>query len=206
MSREEVLASQRGRIMRSVLIELGEKSAGGVTVSGVVHRAKVSKKTFYENFEGLNACIDEALRKVNVLVGSEIADAAEAADRTVPFSKVHALVSEIAAAATEEPEHGISILASGFGRADAKREGWLAFNTARMRILSAYFMSERERYPDLREPSETALIAALGLIETWIVRALAEHREADLPAEAAGVADAAVWIISGGQYGSLTGS
>jgi AcrR family transcriptional regulator len=202
MSREEVLASQRGRIMRSVLIELGEKGAGGVTVSSVVHRAKVSKKTFYENFEGLDACIVEALQKVNVLVGSEIADAAEAADSSKPFSKVHALVSEIAAAATEEPEHGISILASGFGRADSKREGWLAFNTARLRILSAYFMTERERYPDLAEPTETSLVAAVGLIETWIKRALAEHRESELPGEAGAVADSVIWIISAGQYGS----
>ena len=202
MSREEVLASQRGRIMRAVLIELGEKGAGGITVSGVVQRAKVSKKTFYENFEGLDPCIDEALVKVNVIVGSEISDAAEAADTSKPFAKVHALVAEIAAAATEEPEHALAILASGFGRADSKREGWLAFNTARMQILRAYFRSERERYPELAEPSETALVAAVGLIETWITRALAENREAELPEQTAAVADFAVWILSAGRYGS----
>jgi len=202
MTREEVLASQRGRIMRSVLIELGERGAGGITVNGVVNRAKVSKKTFYENFEGLDACIDEALLQVNLLVGSEIADAAQAADSSKPFAKVHALVRELAAAATEEPEHAIAILASGLGRTDSKREGWLAFNTARMRILNAYFLSERERYPDLEEPSQTALMAANGLIEGWMTRALADHSEAELLDQAPAVADAAVWIMSGGRYGS----
>ena len=63
-------------------------------------------------------------------------------------------------------------------------------------------MSESERYPDLEEPSETSLVAAIGLIETWIIRALADHREADLPNQTAEVSDAAVWILSGGRFGS----
>lgn len=200
LSREEVLASQRGRIMRAALDELGEFGAGGMTVGGLVERAKVSKKTFYENFTGLDECVAESLETVNLLVGAEIADAAAAADPNVRFSRVGALVSELAAAAAEEPIVATAILAAGFGLNEPKAASWNFFNTARQRIINAYYEADREALPDLPEASELKLVAAVGLMEQWLMRGLSSGTQEDLPAQAAEVTSQMVAILSGGKY------
>ena len=200
LSREEVLASQRGRIMRAALDELGELGAGGVTVGGLVERAKVSKKTFYENFAGLDECIAESLETVNLLVGAEIAAAAAAADPGVRFSRVAALVAELAAAAAEEPIVATAILAAGFGLEDPKSASWHLFNTARQRIINAYYEADREALPDLPEASELKLVAAVGLMEQWLMRGLSSGTHQELPGQAAAVTSEMVAILSGGKY------
>lgn len=199
LSREEVLASQRGRIMRAALDELGELGAGGVTVGGVVERAKVSKKTFYENFEGLEECVIESLETVNYLVGGEVAEAAEAADPDVPFGKLRSMIAELAAAAAEEPVVATAMVASGFGLGEPKVGAWLFFNTARQRIIVSYFLDERRRVADLAEPGEWRIEAGVGLVEGWLMRALASERHAELPEQADRISSLLVSILSDGR-------
>lgn len=203
LSREEVLASQRGRIMRAALDELGEVGAGGMTVGGLVERAKVSKKTFYENFDGLEECVNESLEAVNLIIGTEVAEAAEAAAAEPgarPFAKIEALVTEMFAAAAEEPVVATAILATGFGLSESKASAWLFYNSARRQILASYYLDARRSIPDLPEPGEMEMTAATGLLEDTLMRALAGGEHEQLPAIAPEVAATLVSVLSGGRH------
>jgi AcrR family transcriptional regulator len=52
LSRDQVLASQRGRMLQAIAEAVSEKGYGQVTVADVIARAGVSRETFYEQFAG----------------------------------------------------------------------------------------------------------------------------------------------------------
>ena len=56
LAREEVLASQRGRMLDAMAQVVSEKGYGATTVADVIERAGVSRKTFYEHFKDKEAC------------------------------------------------------------------------------------------------------------------------------------------------------
>ena len=59
LTAEEVRASQRDRIVHAMTDAVGEHGYHGVRVADVVWRAGVSRKTFYELFEGKDDCFCE---------------------------------------------------------------------------------------------------------------------------------------------------
>ncbi len=79
MSRGEVLRDQRARIMRALTEVLAERGFGGATVGLVVTRARVSTRTFYQQFDGLEECLiavmDQCLEQVVALARQELAAA-----------------------------------------------------------------------------------------------------------------------------------
>src|SRR3954451_8178712 len=56
MAPEEVTASQRERMLRAMAVAAAGKGYKATTVSDVVGGARVSRKTFYEHFDGFFAC------------------------------------------------------------------------------------------------------------------------------------------------------
>lgn len=61
LTREQVRASQRGRILEAVCEAVAEKGFAWVTVADVIARAGVSRETFYEQFVDKEACFLAAL-------------------------------------------------------------------------------------------------------------------------------------------------
>lgn len=61
LTREEVLASQRSRILVAVATCVAEKGFARVTVADVIGRAGVSRETFYEQFTDKEDCFLAAL-------------------------------------------------------------------------------------------------------------------------------------------------
>jgi AcrR family transcriptional regulator len=57
LSREQVAANQRRRLMRATVDVLGAKSYAKTTVSDVIKRAGVSRKAFYEHFSNKEDCL-----------------------------------------------------------------------------------------------------------------------------------------------------
>jgi AcrR family transcriptional regulator len=57
LSREEVAANQRWRLMRAMVDAVGERGYAKTTVSDVIGRARVSRKAFYEHFPNRKACL-----------------------------------------------------------------------------------------------------------------------------------------------------
>jgi AcrR family transcriptional regulator len=56
LPREEILASQRNRLVRAILHEVGERGYAETTVAAVVGRAQVSRNSFYELFGDKQDC------------------------------------------------------------------------------------------------------------------------------------------------------
>jgi len=76
-TREEVVQDQRERILRAVAQVLAERGFAGTTIGLVVTRARVSTRTFYELFDGLEECLiaimDSVLEQVVALAAQELA-------------------------------------------------------------------------------------------------------------------------------------
>jgi len=56
LTREDVSASQRGRLLEAMVQVVAEKGYPATTVADVVDRAQVSRRTFYEQFEDKESC------------------------------------------------------------------------------------------------------------------------------------------------------
>lgn len=61
LSRADVAASQRRRLLEAVVTVVGEKGWTGTRIADVVAAAEVSRQTFYEQFPALDSCFAEAL-------------------------------------------------------------------------------------------------------------------------------------------------
>ncbi|MFI8977467.1 TetR/AcrR family transcriptional regulator [Nocardia asteroides] len=62
LDRETVLSSQRGRILLAALETVAERGYAATTVTDIVARANVSRRTFYEMYRGRDDCFEEAYR------------------------------------------------------------------------------------------------------------------------------------------------
>jgi AcrR family transcriptional regulator len=91
LSREQVLASQRGRILQAVTEAVAEKGFARVTVADVIGRAGVSRETFYEQFADKEDCFlaaldsgaDGLLRILRQAAGAPARDAAQRLERVL---------------------------------------------------------------------------------------------------------------------------
>ena len=72
LSRETVLASQRGRMLHAVMIVTAQKGYGYVSVGDVIAEAGVSRKAFYEHFDNFEECWAEAYSTAVEILFAEI--------------------------------------------------------------------------------------------------------------------------------------
>jgi TetR/AcrR family transcriptional regulator len=72
VSRERFLEMQRARIMEAAVYVVSQRGFGGATIEAVVAHAGVSRSTFYEVFDGFDACflavLDSGMRRSIVLM------------------------------------------------------------------------------------------------------------------------------------------
>lgn len=79
LPRELVVASQRQRLIHGVTMAVAEKALSATTISDIVERANVSKKTFYEHFPDRLACFLAAYDHGAAAILTEVRDASAAA-------------------------------------------------------------------------------------------------------------------------------
>src|ERR1035441_10527251 len=71
---DEKRASQRERLLRAIVEEVGERGLEQTTIARVIERAGVSRPTFYAHFSDRQACVLAALRGVQAALLSQIAE------------------------------------------------------------------------------------------------------------------------------------
>jgi len=76
MSREQVAAVQRERLLLAMAGELAERGFAATSVSGVIRRAGVSRETFYEQFSSKDDCFAAAHERAVEIVLARIVAAA----------------------------------------------------------------------------------------------------------------------------------
>src|SRR6266516_845090 len=91
LTREEVLASQRGRMLEAMAQAVGEKGYVRTTVADVLSRAGVSRETFYEHFADKEVCFLAAYELAVEAMHQTIAEGMPAR-RVTPLTRLrHAL-------------------------------------------------------------------------------------------------------------------
>jgi AcrR family transcriptional regulator len=75
LSRNEVLASQRGRMLDAICQAVAQKGYAQTSVADVIERAGVSRETFYEHFADKEECFLAAYDLASVRLQEAIADA-----------------------------------------------------------------------------------------------------------------------------------
>ncbi len=80
----DVQASQRERLLRSVIAAVAEAGYPAVTVAGIVRRARVSRAAFYAHFADKEDCFLSATREAGDLMRSRMAAAVRALPAGAP--------------------------------------------------------------------------------------------------------------------------
>ncbi len=118
LSREQVRASQRGRMLAAVAASVAEHGFANMTVADVIKRAGVSRETFYEQFAdkqdaflaALDAGADGMIAFIRAALDAPAADPIDRLDRTLT-----AYLSTLAAA----PAYAKAFLIDAYGAGDA---------------------------------------------------------------------------------------
>src|ERR671935_482733 len=71
----QVRASQRDRLLRSVIAAVAESGYPDVTVADIVRRAKVSKNAFYQHFDNKEECFLAATGQGRELMMTQVVSA-----------------------------------------------------------------------------------------------------------------------------------
>lgn len=101
LSPETVAGIQRGRLIDALVEVVAARGYPQTTISGVAGAAGVTKKTFYEHFDGLDACFLAAYRRGMDILHRRMADAYEAAPSWP--DGVHAALRTMLALLAREP-------------------------------------------------------------------------------------------------------
>jgi len=76
---------QRDRIIDAIIDSCAEKTYGGTTIGDIVHRAHISRSTFYKHFEDKRDCFEAAIEHCLAQL-QEVAARAHSADDAPPDS------------------------------------------------------------------------------------------------------------------------
>jgi AcrR family transcriptional regulator len=178
LPREVIAASQRWRILEAMADAVAENGYGATSVSDVIARAGVSRRTFYDHFRDKEECFLLGYeRGVQVLL-AEVDGAAEGEDDPVLRTRlrVRAFLTTLASEPSFAHTFLIGISAAGPRARELRREAHQQFVERARESLAA----ARAVAPDLPEiPDEihyAAVAAANEVVSLWV----AEGRAAEL--------------------------
>jgi AcrR family transcriptional regulator len=163
LSRDEVLASQRVRMLAAIGEVAAEKGFAGATVADVIGRAGVSRATFYEHFADKEACFVAAFDAgVEVLLAT-LEDAFDDAGGT-PIERLDRLLAVYLETLASEPAFARTFLVEVYAagpRAIARRA------ELQGRFVDAFteVLETRERF------ACEALVASISALVTNMVGA-----------------------------------
>jgi AcrR family transcriptional regulator len=166
LTRETVVASQRGRLIDAMVEVVAEKGYAATTVADVVERAGVSRRTFYEQFTDKETCFLAAYDLGLAVVVGRIKGAVEvnptAGWRDQARSGVEAFLSLLASEPAFARALQLEILTAGPAALD-RRAGMLAMFSGVWRGVHERACSED---PELRAlPDEAFAVMTAGLEE-----------------------------------------
>jgi AcrR family transcriptional regulator len=182
LTREVVLASQRGRLLNAMAEAVAEHGYGATTVAHVVAVAGVSRKTFYEHFSDKEDCFlalyDTAIRyvlaRIAEALGEETGDDAPRPRIAVGVRAFHTLLAE-EPAISRAIKHQVH--AAG-PRAIARRRATLEIFAQRYEDIN---LLARARHPSVPPLSRDMALAVVGAILELVAIRVADGEIARLP-------------------------
>jgi AcrR family transcriptional regulator len=180
LDRQQVIDSQRGRMLEGIAAAVADKGYAATTVADVVQRAGVSRKTFYEHFTDKEHCFLDAWETGVRVIFEAIRDSQRGA--AGPVERMRLGLRAYLRTLAENPAFArsflIEVVAAG-PRAEQRR----AEVHERFAELFAtqHEIARRER-PELPDVPRTICRAAVGAVNEIVSDRVRSGRTADLPA------------------------
>ncbi|TDD66384.1 TetR/AcrR family transcriptional regulator [Actinomadura darangshiensis] len=178
LSRAQVSASQRDRMLQGMTQAVGEKGYARTTVADVLKRARVSRETFYEHFADKQACFLAAYQAAADRIIGEVNDALAASGEPVMQRLEHALgayLRELAADAAAARTFLLEVYAAGPAAAALRVTVQRGF----VDIVDG-LLGEDERFRALPDP-EFACRMLVGGIASLVTGMVAMGQHSALP-------------------------
>ncbi len=178
LTREQVSASQRERLLRGMTQAVGEKGYAETTVADVLKRAHVSRETFYQHFADKQACFLAAYEAAATRIMGVVDDALAAGGGPVMQRLERALrayLRELAADTGAARTFLLEIYAAGPAAAALRYRMQRGF----MEIIDA-LLTEDERFRALPDP-QFACRMLVGGVASLVTGKVAMGETAGLP-------------------------
>lgn len=180
LGREEVAASQRGRLLVGIVDAASEKGFPNVTITDVVANAGVSRKTFYDHFDDKVDCFLAAYDAgVEILLG-RVAQAF-AAHEPGPEQLRAALVAYLEGLA-EDPPFARAFLVEVYAAGDEALRRRVEVLDRFGAAVEAIHRSARDALPGWKEVTPFEYGALVGAMSSLVTTEVAAGRAASLPA------------------------
>ncbi|MFI6937664.1 TetR/AcrR family transcriptional regulator [Streptomyces sp. NPDC050418] len=173
LTREQVVGSQRRRILVAMADAMMEKGYVGTSVAEIIRRAGVSRETFYQQFRSKQDCFVQALDTGTELLAGLLELAADderdkdTGDRRLdPSAKFRRLMRIYLGTLADEPALArvflVEVYAAGPEAMEHRREGQRRFAEAIAEIFAA-------RTPQDRFSCEALVAATAQLVTTHLI-------------------------------------
>jgi AcrR family transcriptional regulator len=182
LTRDEVLASQRGRMIAAMAETVAAKGYAATTVADVVARAGVSRKTFYEHFADREECFlaayDAAVDALFGAVAERVAAGEPAGDdwRARVCAGVRAYLEALASEPAFARTFLVEVRVAG-PRAQARRA---EVHDRFVEFLRSQSTLARQDHPWLPAVPDTVYAAIVGGMDEVVSAWVADGRTADL--------------------------
>lgn len=167
LSGDEVAASQRRRMLAAMVTAVAEKGYVGVAVADVVSRARVSRATFYEQFDGKTDCFVAALQACTDQLMRTLRDRAH--DRLAPRRRLRSFLDAYLGGLAAFPEGArvclVEMYAVGPEAARQRHEIQLQF-AGSLRDLHALLAADGEPVRPMTDFDFEAIVGAISAIAT----------------------------------------
>lgn len=176
LTRGEVLASQRERMLEAIAYATAEKGFARATVADVIARAGVSRETFYEQFSDKEDCFLNMLdARVELLL--EILGDTGAAPAKSPIERLDQVLEAYLEALAAEPTFAHAYLIAAYGAGPRAIHRRVELQRRFVEVLARVFGVPADRPSDDLFACE-ALVAAISALVTARV---GEGKSAGLP-------------------------
>jgi AcrR family transcriptional regulator len=166
LTRDDVVASQRGRLIEAMVEAVAEKGYGPVTVADVVEGASVSRRTFYEQFAGKEECFLAAYDAGVQYALGRLAEAAEGIETDDWRARTESDIAAYLRVLSDEPAFAwaLHVEVLGVGPAALERRAQIfAMFADRTRRAHELARAADDRLPEL--PDEAFLLHTGGMDE-----------------------------------------
>jgi AcrR family transcriptional regulator len=178
LTRDAVLASQRGRLLDAMAQAVAEHSYGATTIAHVVSHAGVSRKTFYEHFRDKEHCFLAMYDTGIAFVLGRLTEALEAAED--PRQRLVSGVSTFLNVLAEEPAFCRAIVLEVY----AVGPIGLARRRAVLQVFAGRYLEvnrqAREEDPDVEPLSGDVALGVVGAILELVSDRVEEGKTGEL--------------------------
>ena len=179
LARDDVLASQRQRMLDAMAETVAAKGYGATTVGDVVAGAGVSRKTFYEHFRDKEDCFLAAFDSgVNALLAAIAAAESDGPTRMgLVRARMRAYLETLAARPAFARTFLIEVFAAGPRALERRRRVHERFE----QFLRGLHDEAQREFPGLRPVHDAVWVAAVGALNEVVTQHVSEGRVRELP-------------------------